>query len=147
MRALILSFRSSFGPITHITIFFIQEYNNCYYCMNITFMLSFLRYGVKDKRGVEFCHSTRNASRIRQKWGTECLNTRFPLPTLQCAGYSVKLFSTLSISRGRLSTTQLNSLPIYFIYIFYYECTLFCDVRFLKRSSFGSHKRDCLYRI
>ena len=20
------------------------------------------------------------------KWGTECLNTRFPLPTLQCAG-------------------------------------------------------------
>ena len=26
-----------------------------------------------------------------RKWGTECLNTRFPLPTLQCAGYSVKL--------------------------------------------------------
>ena len=25
------------------------------------------------------------------KWGTECLKTRFPLPTLQCAGYSVKL--------------------------------------------------------
>ena len=25
------------------------------------------------------------------KWGTECLNTRFPLPTLLCAGYSVKL--------------------------------------------------------
>ena len=25
------------------------------------------------------------------KWGTECLNTWFPLPTLLCAGYSVKL--------------------------------------------------------
>ena len=24
------------------------------------------------------------------KWGTEYLNTRFPLPTLLCAGYSVK---------------------------------------------------------
>ena len=26
-----------------------------------------------------------------RKWGTECLNTRFPLPTLLCAGYRVKL--------------------------------------------------------
>ena len=26
-----------------------------------------------------------------RKWGTECLNTWFPLPTLLCAGYSVKL--------------------------------------------------------
>ena len=26
-----------------------------------------------------------------KKWETECLNTRFPLPTLLCAGYSVKL--------------------------------------------------------
>ena len=26
-----------------------------------------------------------------RNWGTECLNTRFPLPTLLCAGYSVKL--------------------------------------------------------
>ena len=26
-----------------------------------------------------------------RKWGMECLNTRFPLPTLLCAGYSVKL--------------------------------------------------------
>ena len=24
-------------------------------------------------------------------WETECLNARFPLPTLLCAGYSVKL--------------------------------------------------------
>ena len=26
-----------------------------------------------------------------RKWQTECLNTRFPLPTLLCAGYSMKL--------------------------------------------------------
>ena len=26
-----------------------------------------------------------------RKWGKECLNTRSPLPTLLCAGYSVKL--------------------------------------------------------
>ena len=25
------------------------------------------------------------------KWGTDCLYTRFPLPILLCAGYSVKL--------------------------------------------------------
>ena len=25
-----------------------------------------------------------------RKWGTEWLNTRFPLPTLLCAGYSVR---------------------------------------------------------
>ena len=49
----------------------------------------FIRSSVEVKRGVEFCHSTRNASIIR---GTECLNTRFPLPTLLCAGDSVKLF-------------------------------------------------------
>ena len=28
-----------------------------------------------------------------RKWGTECLNTRFPLLTLLCAGYSVKLIN------------------------------------------------------
>ena len=27
-----------------------------------------------------------------RKWGTECLNTTFPLPTLLCAGYTVKQF-------------------------------------------------------
>ena len=29
------------------------------------FIFPFLRSGVETKRGVEFCHSTRNASRIR----------------------------------------------------------------------------------
>ena len=29
------------------------------------------------------------------KWGTVCLNTGFPLPTVLCAGYSVKLIFDL----------------------------------------------------
>ena len=32
-----------------------------------------------------------------RKWGTECLNTRFPLPTLLSAGYSVKLIYVIFI--------------------------------------------------
>ena len=53
----------------------------------------FLRSGVEARRGVEFRHSTCNASRIQ---GTECqrkpsVNTRFPLPTLLCAKYSLML--------------------------------------------------------
>ena len=35
----------------------------------LKFIFPFLRSGVEVKRGVEFCHSTRNASRIRQKVG------------------------------------------------------------------------------
>ena len=37
--------------------------------MILKFIFPFLRSGVEDKRGFEFCHSTRNASRIRQKVG------------------------------------------------------------------------------
>ena len=36
----------------------------------LKFIFPFLRSGVEAKRGVEFCHSTRNASRIRQKVGS-----------------------------------------------------------------------------
>ena len=48
--------------------------------------------------GVEYHHSTSNTSRIRRNVGNgrilmarECFNTKFPLPTLLFAGYSVKL--------------------------------------------------------
>ena len=51
----------------------------------------FLCSGVEAKRGVEFSHLTRNASRIRQKARSGVSYTKFPLPTLLCAGYSVKL--------------------------------------------------------
>ena len=32
------------------------------------------------------------------KWGSQCLNTKFPLPTLLCAGNSVKLIFNRVIS-------------------------------------------------
>ena len=35
----------------------------------LKFIFPFLRSGLEAKRGVEFCHSTRNASKIRQKVG------------------------------------------------------------------------------
>ena len=36
--------------------------------------------------------------KFSRKWRTECLNTRFPLPTLLCAGYSVKLIFNFEYS-------------------------------------------------
>ena len=43
-----------------------------------------------------------------RKWGTECLNTRVPLPTLLCEGYSVKLIYFRYIL-----------LSIYLIFVYY----------------------------
>ena len=57
----------------------------------LKFIFPFLRSGVEVKRGVEFCHLTRKASRIRQKVGNGVSYTKFPLPTLLWVGYSVKL--------------------------------------------------------
>ena len=57
----------------------------------IFFIFPFLRSGVEIKRGVELCHSTLNASRIRQKVGNRSVNSRFPLSTLLWAEYSVNL--------------------------------------------------------
>ena len=58
----------------------------------LIFIFPFLRSCVEEKRGLEFCHSTRNASRIRQKMGNGVsYDTRFLLPTLGHTGYSVKL--------------------------------------------------------
>ena len=41
-----------------------------------------------------------------RKWGTECLNTRFPLPTLLCAGCSVKLIYMLYMCRGEWGSSS-----------------------------------------
>ena len=59
-------------------------------------ILSFLRSGIKAKRGVEYRHSTCNALKFNGKWGTECLNTS-PLQTLLFTGYSVKLVSKFNL--------------------------------------------------
>ena len=50
-----------------------------------------------------------------RKWGTECLNTRFPLPTLLCAGYSVKLILIyfFNIFRLKLFSIQFLYKPLF----------------------------------
>ena len=50
---------------------------------------------------------------LGRKWGTECLNIRFPLPTLLCAGYSVKLIyliDLISPSMDRTHNRRVNKL-------------------------------------
>ena len=53
------------------------------------------------------------------KWRTECLNIRFPMPTLLCAGFSVKLIliSFLPIYFSRkytyISVSSLSCLVVY----------------------------------
>ena len=44
------------------------------------------------------------------KWGMECLNTKFPLPTLQCAGYRLTIFPMV-LSSGSLVTIALLRSP------------------------------------
>ena len=57
------------------------------YYLYLKFIFPFLRSGVEAKGGIEFRHSTRNATEC----SPQCLNIQFPLPTPLCAGYSVKL--------------------------------------------------------
>ena len=55
------------------------------------------------------------------RWGTECLKTWFPLPTLLCAGYSVKRF---------ISVLQSHFVPLR------YEWTL---LQFLHKNNLKNH--------
>ena len=43
-----------------------------------------------------------------RKWGTECLNTRFPLLTMLCAGYSVKLIRIIKINKTHHNFSGYN---------------------------------------
>ena len=54
-----------------------------------TIIFSFLRSGVEAALSSITQHAM--LPEFGGKSGTECLNTKFPLPTLLCAGYSVKL--------------------------------------------------------
>ena len=71
----------------------------CNIYLNLYFY--FLRSGVQAKRSVEFCHLIRNVSGIRQKVGNGVSFTTFPLPTLLCAGYSVKLKKKNQLGRAK----------------------------------------------
>ena len=60
---------------------------------NIYLNLYFHFFALVSKLSAALSSATQHAMppEIGRMWGTECLNTRFPLPTLLCAGYSVKL--------------------------------------------------------
>ena len=55
--------------------------------------LYFHFYALMSKQSVALSSATKHAMppEFGRKWGTECLITSFPLPTLLYAGYSVKL--------------------------------------------------------
>ena len=54
--------------------------------------------GGKVKRGVDFRHFTRVASRVQQKMGNG-MSTLIPQPIRLCAGYSVILKNHIAVSR------------------------------------------------
>ena len=60
---------------------------------NIYLNLYFHFFALVSRQSAASSSATQHAmlSEIDVKWGTECLNTRFPLPTQLCAGYSMKL--------------------------------------------------------
>ena len=60
---------------------------------NIYLNLYFHFFALVSRQSAALSPATQHAMppEIGRKWGTECLNTSLPLPTLLCAGYSVKL--------------------------------------------------------
>ena len=61
---------------------------------NIYLHLYFHFFALVSRKSAVLSSVTQYATppELGEKWGTTvCLNTRFPLPTLLCAGYSVKL--------------------------------------------------------
>ena len=63
---------------------------------NIYLNLYFHFFALVSRTSAALSSATQHAMppKYGRKWGTECLNTRFPLPPLQCAGYSVKIKKT-----------------------------------------------------
>ena len=88
---------------------------------NIYLNLCFHFFALVSRLRAALSSATQHAMppEIGRKWGTECLNTRFLLPTLLCAGYSVKLifdfFQSVAFnSRPFFDVPQpwLSSIPI-----------------------------------
>ena len=63
-------------------------------------MQYYTKYVYKQGESVALSSTTQHIMppEIGGKWGTECLNTRFPLSTLLCTGYSVKLKKIYKLS-------------------------------------------------
>ena len=66
---------------------------------NIYLNLYFHFFALVSRLSAALSSATQHAMppEFGRKWGTECLNTRSPLPTLLFAGYSVKLIELLYI--------------------------------------------------
>ena len=54
------------------------------------------------------------------KWETECLNNWEPLPTLQCAGYSVKLIYDYFVQKRQRRRPKVINCLIFFVTLSYY---------------------------
>ena len=85
-----------------------------------TFIFHF--FALVSRTSAALSSATQHAmySEFGRKWGTECLNIRFPLPALQSAGYSVKLKK---------------------IYVYIFFCRYFCVCAFA--SKYGSLYNLC----
>ena len=66
---------------------------------NIYLNLYFRFFALVSRTSAALSSATQHAMppEFGKKWEMECLNTRFPLPTLLCAGYGVKLILIFKI--------------------------------------------------
>ena len=76
---------------------------------NIYLNLYFHFFALVSRTGAALSSATQHAMppEFGRKWGTECLNTRFPLPTMLCAGNSGKLIylCAIKITEGILNVS------------------------------------------
>ena len=91
---------------------------------NIYLHIYFHFFALVSKQSVALRSATQHAMppELGRKWATECLNTRLPLPTLLCAGYSVKLIDWLTdvwfIIHGKHLGLKLEKLIMIVLYLF-----------------------------
>ena len=77
----------------------------------------------------EFRHSTM-PQKFGGKWGTERLNNRFPLPTLLCAGYSVKLNKKNATMKKKTEKSTSFSNKQKLIHLYFKQTTKEQSVRY-----------------
>ena len=97
---------------------------------NIYLNLYFHFFALESRLNAALSSATQHAMppKFGRKWGTEYLNTRFPLPTLLCAGYSVKLIYIYFLKILFRKHTNFKS-----CYVQYFIC--FLRSTFLTESS------------
>ena len=89
--------------------------------MNIYLNLYFHFFALVSRTSAALRSATHHVmpSEFGRKWGTECLNTRFPLPPLQCAGYSVKLICYLNCTSLQKKRQKSYYILVFFIFSFF----------------------------